>query len=32
MRDKNYQVWKDIYEDFYGVPLEYDILEDKETV
>ena len=32
MRDKNYEVWKNIYENFYGFPLEYDILEDKETV
>ena len=23
MRDKNFEVWKKIYEDFYGVPLEY---------
>lgn len=23
MKDKNYQVWKKIYEDFYGIPLEY---------
>ena len=32
MRDKNYEVWKKIYEDFYGVPLEYDILQDKESM
>ena len=32
LRDKNYEVWKNIYEDFYGIPLEYDILENKETV
>lgn len=32
MRDKNYAVWKNIYEEFYGVPLEYDILDNKETV
>ena len=23
MKDKNYQVWKKIYEDFYKIPLEY---------
>lgn len=23
MRDENYRVWKDIYESFYGIPLEY---------
>ena len=28
MMDKNYDVWKQVYEDFYGVKLEYDILED----
>lgn len=32
LRDKNYEVWKNIYEDFYGIPLEYDILDNKETV
>ena len=28
MMDKNYEVWKEIYEEFYGIKLEYDILED----
>ncbi len=32
MKEKNYQIWKEIYEDFYKVPLEYtcykDVLED----
>lgn len=32
MKDKNYQIWKKIYEDFYKVPLEYtcdkDVLEN----
>lgn len=32
MKEKNYQVWKEIYEDFYKVPLEYtcdkDVLKD----
>ena len=23
MRNKNFEVWKNIYEDFYGIPLEY---------
>lgn len=31
MRDKNYEIWKQIYEEFYGIPLEYDILENKEN-
>ena len=30
MRDKNYEIWKNIYEDFYGIPLEYDTIENKE--
>jgi len=30
MMDKNYEVWKQTYEDFYGVKLEYDILEDSK--
>lgn len=30
MMDKNYEVWKKTYEDFYGVKLEYDILEDNK--
>ena len=32
MKDKNYEVWKNIYEDFYKMPLEYDTLENKESV
>ena len=32
MRDKNYEIWKNIYEDFYGIPLEYDTIENKEKV
>ena len=32
MRDKNYDVWKDIYEDFYAIPLEYNILDNKENI
>jgi len=32
LRDQNYEIWKNIYEEFYGIPLEYDILENKETV
>lgn len=23
MKDKNFEVWKDVYEEFYGIPLEY---------
>ena len=23
MREKNYQVWKEVYEEFYHIPLEY---------
>ncbi len=28
MRDRNYQVWKRIYEEFYGVPLTYEIEDE----
>ncbi len=31
MRDKNYETWKKTYEEFYGIPLEYDILEKLEN-
>ena len=31
MRDKNYQVWKKIYEDFYKIPLEYKCDKEKLT-
>ena len=27
MKDKNFEVWKDIYEEFYGIPLEYTTLK-----
>ena len=30
MRDKNYQVWKKVYEDFYKIPLEYK--SDKKKI
>ncbi len=30
MKDKNYQIWKEIYENFYKIPLEYEC--DKETI
>ena len=30
MKDKNYEVWKKIYEDFYQIPLEYKC--DQEEV
>ena len=23
MKDKNFEVWKNVYEEFYGIPLEY---------
>ena len=29
MRDKNFAVWKDIYEEFYGTPLKYTTLVGK---
>ncbi len=32
MRNKNFEVWKEIYEDFYGIPLEYTTESDKENV
>ena len=33
MREENAKVWKEIYEGFYKIPLEYTtIKEDKETV
>ena len=32
MKDKNFEVWKNIYEDFYKVPLEYNTDEAKEEV
>ena len=32
MKEKNYEVWKNIYEDFYKMTLEYDTLENKERV
>lgn len=30
MRNENYDVWKRIYEEFYGIPLEY-LTEDTES-
>ena len=30
MRDKNYETWKNIYEDFYGINLEYDIIDENQ--
>ena len=32
MKEKNYEVWKNVYEYFYKTPLEYDTLENKESV
>lgn len=31
MKNRNYSLWKDIYEKFYGIPLEYDIMEKLEN-
>ncbi len=32
MLEKNYEVWKKIYEDFYGVPLEYTTVKEESKV
>ena len=32
MLEKNYEVWKKIYEDFYGVPLEYTTVKEELKV
>ena len=29
MREKNYQIWKKVYEDFYKIPLKYTCDENK---
>ena len=29
MRDKNFEVWKNIYEDFYKIPLEYTTIQEQ---
>lgn len=29
MRDKNFEVWKKIYEDFYNIPLEYTTIQEQ---
>lgn len=31
MKNRNYEVWKNTYEGFYGIQLEYDILEKLEN-
>lgn len=28
MREENYAIWKEIYESFYGIPLEYETVEN----
>ena len=28
MKEKNYQVWKKVYEDFYKIPLKYTCEQD----
>ena len=30
LKNKNYEVWKNIYEDFYKIPLEYTTIQDDE--
>ena len=30
MRDKNYEIWKNIYEDFYKVPLQYTTINEEK--
>ena len=30
MKEKNYEVWKKIYEDFYKIPLEYTTIQNEE--
>mgnify|MGYP005908208467 FL=1 len=30
--NKNYEIWKKIYEDFYGIPLEYTTEVNEENV
>ena len=32
MLNKNFEVWKNVYEDFYGIPLEYTTETDKENI
>lgn len=32
MKDKNFEVWKNIYEDFYGIPLEYTTEKEELSV
>ncbi|MBO5478936.1 MAG: 1-acyl-sn-glycerol-3-phosphate acyltransferase [Clostridia bacterium] len=32
MREKNYQVWKEVYEEFYGIPLEYTTQKEESSV
>lgn len=29
MKEKNFEIWKDIYEDFYKIPLEYTTIKEK---
>lgn len=32
MLDENYQVWKNIYEEFYGIPLEYTTIKEESII
>ena len=29
MKEKNFEIWKYIYEDFYKIPLEYTTIKEK---
>lgn len=29
MKDKNFEVWKNVYEEFYGIPLEYTTIKEE---
>ena len=31
MKEKNFEVWKNIYEEFYGIPLEYTTLKNETS-
>lgn len=31
MKDKNFEVWKKVYEDFYKIPLEYTTIQEDEN-
>jgi len=29
MKNENFEVWKNIYEEFYGIPLEYTTVKEE---